>query len=928
METRVKARDDRRRTGRHSGWWVAALAFVTLTLLGGAPAAATPYGINAHVPAPEILDLIAGAGIEWVRIDFIWSWVEPAPDRFNWGLYDDLVDQANARGLKVFATISSTPGWATGGQPGAGVPRESADFYDLCYRAALRYRGRVAAWGMWNEPNVRQFWQGSRQAYIDTILKPGAQAVHAADPSAKVCGPELAHLQSAAWDRWLRDVLRQASSHLDVVTHHLYPDGGSAASLRRMLLDGGRQPWEPPALRKVLKEESWLGRPFWITETGANSSSPSPAGEAAQAAFLQRVLEILFGAERELSWVQRVFFYEITDDPAFPANAFGIVSATPELRPKPAYASYAELIATTPVDDAEIVSTTLPNALRPGETATASITVRNTGSTTWTAAGGYRLGAAGDADSFGPGRVELGPDDEVQPGDSHTFIVTLGAPLQPTAPGEGLLSDWQMVREGRWWFGDLVRRAIDVTTGASGALYYLPVVGDGEDGDGMLWRTSLTLLNRGGSDASVTLSALEQNADNTRARAAGAAVRPRRSERINNVLGSVFGLTGAAALRLEVGRGDLLAVGQISTLSAAGVAGELVPVLPANASVSFGGEARLIALAYDPPPARGQRTDLGLINTTEAPIEVVAELFGDGGVRLGALATSLAPFGFRPIIDAFHEVGAGVVGSGFAIVRTSSPQGAFLAYALVVDRRSGDFTVATPVHSSDLPAVLPLVAGNEAAPGMRRQTDLVVYNPASEPAALDLRITPPPNGAASEASLALPSETCTRVEDVAGSLFALDRPGILRLAPRATALALAGRSFVNTAAGTLGHAVSALAESDALRYGVVGRLLALGRSGTAATGTRTQIGLINLGTAPLVLELRIFSAAGTMLRLARQEVAGQAQKLLTDALAPLSLPTGEQCTVAINAVSPTGRYLAFAIVEDHGSGDSVFVPAL
>jgi hypothetical protein len=904
------------------------LACLALAVLGGAPAAATPYGVNAHVPAPEVLDLIGGAGIEWIRIDFIWSWVELAQDGFDWGLYDDLVDQANARGLKIFATVSSTPGWATNGPPGTGVPRESADFYDFCYRAALRYRGRVAAWGMWNEPNLRSFWQGSRQAYIDTILKPGAQAVHAADPAAKVGGPELAHLQSAAWDRWLRDVLRQASPYLDVVTHHLYPDGGSAASVRRMLLDGGRQPWEPPALRKVLKEEGWLGRPLWITETGVNSSSPSPAGEAVQAAFVQRVLEILFGTNRELSWVQRVFFYEITDDPTFPASTFGIVSAAPELRPKPAYASYAELIATTPVDDAEVVYTTLPSVLGPGQSVTAGLTVRNTGSTTWTAAGGYRLGAAGDADPFGPGRVELGPDDEVAPGDSYTFSLTLAAPLQPTTPGEGLLSDWQMVREGRWWFGDLLRRTIEVTAGAAGRLYYLPAVAVGEDVDGTLWRTNLTLLNRGGSDASVTLSALEQDADNTRARAARTAVGPRRSERISNVLASVFGMAGAAALRLEVGRGDLLAVGQISTRSAAGTAAELVPALPASASVSFGGEARLITLAYDPPPARGQRTDLGLINTTDTPIEVAAELFGDGGVRLGTLAASLAPFGFRCIADVFREVGAGAVASGFAILGTSSPQGAFLAYALVVDRRSGDFTVATPARATDLPAVLPLVAGNGAAPGSRRQTDLVVHNPANEPATLDLRMMPPTTGATNEASLVLQGEASTRIDDVGGLLFSLDRPGILRLAPRGADLALAGRSFVSTAAGTLGHGVPALAESNALRYGEVGRLPALSRSGTAASGTRTQIGLVNLAATPLVLELRIFSAGGGMLRLARYELEGQTLRLLTDALAPLVLSAGDQCYAAVNAVSPTGRYLAFAVVEDRASGDSLFVPSL
>jgi len=55
-------------------------------------------------------------------------------------------------------------------------------------RVAARYAGTIQAWGLWNEPNLTQFWSGTRQQFIDVVLKPGADAIHAANPSALVAG--------------------------------------------------------------------------------------------------------------------------------------------------------------------------------------------------------------------------------------------------------------------------------------------------------------------------------------------------------------------------------------------------------------------------------------------------------------------------------------------------------------------------------------------------------------------------------------------------------------------------------------------------------------------------------------------------------------------------------------------------------------------
>ncbi len=112
-------------------------------------------------------------------------------------------------------------------------------------------------------------------------------------------------------------------------------------------------------------------------------------------------------------------------------------------------------VETTPMDRAQLVAATLPASLPCGATFNAAVTMQNLGSTTWTAAGGYKLGAVGDSDPFvvngvpGGARLLLPSGVAVAPGQSHTFTFTLQA---PSLPGT-YRTDWRMVHEGVRWFG-------------------------------------------------------------------------------------------------------------------------------------------------------------------------------------------------------------------------------------------------------------------------------------------------------------------------------------------------------------------------------------------------------------------------------------------------------------------------------------------
>jgi len=306
----------------------------------------SPYGICVHAPWQPIIepqfDETRACGIDWIRIDFLWRIVETSQDNWTWSHYDTIVAEAEERGLKIFATMQHTPTWATNGAEDTGVPNNPADFYDVCYQAAARYAGQIDYWGMWNEPNLDHFWEGTRQQYIDIILKNGANAVHAANPNAKVLGPELAHLNSADWDTWLEDCINQAFNELDIVTHHAYDSGGHSGVTDK-LEDPPFWPWDPPSVKQVLQNTGWFGKPFWLTETGWQSNE---VGETNQANYYTGFLNDWFTGNPDRSWIHKVFFYELHD--AQGTYSWGILGVEPNYPRKPSFTAYQNFINAHP----------------------------------------------------------------------------------------------------------------------------------------------------------------------------------------------------------------------------------------------------------------------------------------------------------------------------------------------------------------------------------------------------------------------------------------------------------------------------------------------------------------------------------------------------------------------------------------------------
>jgi polysaccharide biosynthesis protein PslG len=137
------------------------------------------------------LALARDGGFHWVKQRFEWRNIEgKAKGSFEWNEPDRIVDAISQMGLRIVARVDNQPQWASSSVqwPGTGPPDNPADWTDFLSALAQRYRGRIQAYEIWNEPNLDREWGDktpSPQAYT-AMLRASYQAIKAADPQALV----------------------------------------------------------------------------------------------------------------------------------------------------------------------------------------------------------------------------------------------------------------------------------------------------------------------------------------------------------------------------------------------------------------------------------------------------------------------------------------------------------------------------------------------------------------------------------------------------------------------------------------------------------------------------------------------------------------------------------------------------------------------
>src|SRR5579859_2908380 len=153
------------------------------------------------------VQLIADAGIGWIRQQFSWEDIEiSARGNFNdtrngaavsaWDKYDNIVDLAGKYHLQIIARLGKPPLWSepTGSLQGYTPPTDTQDFVNYATTLATRYKGKIHVYQVWNEPNIYPEWGNqdvNPEQYTDILCRT-YHALKVVDPSILVMSATLA----------------------------------------------------------------------------------------------------------------------------------------------------------------------------------------------------------------------------------------------------------------------------------------------------------------------------------------------------------------------------------------------------------------------------------------------------------------------------------------------------------------------------------------------------------------------------------------------------------------------------------------------------------------------------------------------------------------------------------------------------------------
>ena len=231
------------------------------------PTRAEPSAVPSAIPTPSAPAFLTGLTVPWavggerIRADgtrgvdpgqwppfpvpavrlwdtrTAWLHLQPAPGRWHWATLDALLAKAQHEGTRdVMLVLAGTPKWAAVrtlrsdapwlGRGSASPPSSLSDWTDFVHTVATRYRERITAYEIGNEPNLLTFWNGTPTQYGEFVAA-AASAIRDADPSATIVANVGLVRRDADLDdiaTWLAPVT--ASADVDAVSLHAYPKAG------------------------------------------------------------------------------------------------------------------------------------------------------------------------------------------------------------------------------------------------------------------------------------------------------------------------------------------------------------------------------------------------------------------------------------------------------------------------------------------------------------------------------------------------------------------------------------------------------------------------------------------------------------------------------------------------------------------------------
>ena len=174
----------------------------------------------------EYADLDA-LGVRLMRVDFHWRRIQPAAETWDFGHFDAYVDAAQEHGVNVLALLdfdnNAVEQSPAGSQRDKYVaPEDVPLFLEYVRRTVDRYKDRVYAWEIWNEPDSSRFWPGPMEEFY-ALARQTADTVRRVHPTARLLGTAMTSPFGVSVAKGVEGIHTSGASRLvDHPTMHTY----------------------------------------------------------------------------------------------------------------------------------------------------------------------------------------------------------------------------------------------------------------------------------------------------------------------------------------------------------------------------------------------------------------------------------------------------------------------------------------------------------------------------------------------------------------------------------------------------------------------------------------------------------------------------------------------------------------------------------
>lgn len=324
------------------------------------PAFAPQFAAGVNIADLSKAYLVNGLGFNWAKSYVNWATVEPQPGQYQWADPDNIVRAFSDQDLKILMRINGTPAWnRPANSHYTHPPVDLAHFAEFITQVAQRYKGQVAAYEIWNEPNLDYEWgyQSPDPAAYTELLQVAYTAIKQVDPEAIVIGGglsttgegsptaygDLAFLQ-AMYDA-------DAKGYFDAFGSHPYSFGHNPDIVNPYGLSFSRVTEQHAIMTANGDGET----PIWITETGwvlqtswhLDEHEAIGVTEMEQAEYVARAYQ---KAAQEWPFVEGLFLFNLDFSTvawypsAEPMRWYAILN--PDGTPRPAYTALRNMRST------------------------------------------------------------------------------------------------------------------------------------------------------------------------------------------------------------------------------------------------------------------------------------------------------------------------------------------------------------------------------------------------------------------------------------------------------------------------------------------------------------------------------------------------------------------------------------------------------